>query len=264
MKTKLLPLLLFAFATNAFAALDTPTEDFTDNNDGTVTHKKTGLTWQRCSVGQTWTGSSCSGTFALFTWEQMVTQSYGQWRVPRTDEFTTITEYGRYNPATNSSLFDLPNNKGFWTSSTDAANSENAWYWYSYSGFVSNGLKINTFGILLVKDGHSISSSGEYTPYTDFTDFGDGTVKHNLTGLVWQKCSLGQQWNGVSCVGDPTPLTWQQAASQAIGTNNWRLPTMSELHTIVEYKNSMPAINKNIFSNSNESTSDSGQYSCAS
>jgi hypothetical protein len=40
MKTKLLPLLLFTFATNAFAALDTPTEDFIDNGDGTVLHKK--------------------------------------------------------------------------------------------------------------------------------------------------------------------------------------------------------------------------------
>ena len=33
MKTKLLPLLLFTFATNAFATLDTPTEDFIDNNE---------------------------------------------------------------------------------------------------------------------------------------------------------------------------------------------------------------------------------------
>jgi hypothetical protein len=41
MKTKLLPLLLFMFATNAFAALDTPTEDFTYNDDDAVSHKKT-------------------------------------------------------------------------------------------------------------------------------------------------------------------------------------------------------------------------------
>jgi hypothetical protein len=30
----------------------TPTNAFTDNGDGTVTHQLTGLTWMRCSVGQ--------------------------------------------------------------------------------------------------------------------------------------------------------------------------------------------------------------------
>jgi hypothetical protein len=40
MKTKLLPLLLFTFATNV-SALTTPTEDFIDNNDDAVSHKKT-------------------------------------------------------------------------------------------------------------------------------------------------------------------------------------------------------------------------------
>ena len=33
---------------------------YTDNGDGTATDPTTGLTWMRCSVGQTRTGNTCS------------------------------------------------------------------------------------------------------------------------------------------------------------------------------------------------------------
>jgi uncharacterized repeat protein (TIGR01451 family) len=125
MKTKLLPLLLFTFATNAFAALDTPTEDFIDNNDGTVTHKKTGLTWQRCVVGQTWTGSSCSGTALTFTEEKALIQTSNfagknDWRVPTNDELVSIFESGNLCCG-HINLEVFPNSphtsyEGFWSS----------------------------------------------------------------------------------------------------------------------------------------------------
>lgn len=48
--------------------LTTPvmTDSFVDNDDGTVTDVKTNLTWQRCSVGQHWTGETFIGEPILF------------------------------------------------------------------------------------------------------------------------------------------------------------------------------------------------------
>ncbi len=36
-------------------------QDFVPQDDGTVIDKRTGLQWMRCSLGQTWTGTMCSG-----------------------------------------------------------------------------------------------------------------------------------------------------------------------------------------------------------
>jgi len=37
----------------------TPTVDFTVHGDGTVTRNSTGLIWQQCSEGQTWSAGGC-------------------------------------------------------------------------------------------------------------------------------------------------------------------------------------------------------------
>ncbi|MCP5124348.1 MAG: hypothetical protein H6973_01530 [Gammaproteobacteria bacterium] len=49
----------------------TSTEDFIlDDLNGTATHAKTGMTWMRCSLGQTWESATqtCSGTATGYTW----------------------------------------------------------------------------------------------------------------------------------------------------------------------------------------------------
>ncbi len=56
------------------------------------------------------------------------------------------------------------------------------------------------------------------------------TWKDPKTGLVWQRCSLGQTWNGYDCDGEPESYTWAGAkrAAEAVG-KGWRVPAASEL-----------------------------------
>ncbi|WP_144346215.1 Lcl domain-containing protein [Shewanella xiamenensis] len=96
------------------------------------------------------------------------------------------------------------------------------------------------------------------TPSADFTDNGDGTVTHHTTGLIWQRCSLGQSWDGVNCTGEATNFTWKQALAAGAqntlaGFSDWRLPNKNELTSIVEYRCHGPAINNQQFPNTSSS-----------
>ncbi len=93
---------------------------------------------------------------------------------------------------------------------------------------------------------------GEYSINPkSYTDHGDGTVTDNNTGLMWQKCSVGQN-NDASCSGTATAYNWYRASgtydadynpsSESVcgaltraGHTDWRLPSKKELRSIVEY-----------------------------
>lgn len=92
------------------------------------------------------------------------------------------------------------------------------------------------------------------TPDQDFTLHNDGTATHNPTGLMWMRCSLGQSWDGNSCVGLASNFTWSNALVSAqvnsfAGHTDWRLPSKNELASLLELSCEKPAINTMVFPN---------------
>lgn len=100
---------------------------------------------------------------------------------------------------------------------------------------------------------------GEYVfNAMNFTDNGDGTVTDNNTGLVWQKQDNGVKYNWYQATGTcdavynpPTqspclvgvdnPGTRNICGSLNLGAvSGWRLPSIVELMTIVDYGVSWP------------------------
>jgi hypothetical protein len=73
-----------------------------------------------------------------------------------------------------------------------------------------------------------------------YTDNGDGTVTDNLTGLMWQQAV------------PTTTYTWANAATYCSTTltlashSDWRLPSVVELTSIVDFGSS-PAVNSTYF-----------------
>ena len=66
-----------------------------------------------------------------------------------------------------------------------------------------------------------------------FVNNGDGTITDNATGLVWEAVSRG-------------PMPWREAmdscaALHLAGHADWRLPTIEELLTLVDYERHNPA-----------------------
>lgn len=90
----------------------------------------------------------------------------------------------------------------------------------------------------------------------DFDDLG-AWVKHRKTGLIWQRCQLGQTWDAVNraCSVNPNSqsnFTWPQAVVAATGNRDggyadWRLPNKIEVMTLVERSCVLPAVNTTIF-----------------
>jgi hypothetical protein len=90
-------------------------------------------------------------------------------------------------------------------------------------------------------------------PASRFNDNGDGTVTDRKTGLMWKQCMEGKTGHGCGD-GSAEVLNWQEALQRAessdfAGYQDWRLPNIKELNSIVERKCYNPAINLTIFPN---------------
>ncbi len=99
---------------------------------------------------------------------------------------------------------------------------------------------------------HTESEIPSTTPLSNFIDNNDGTVFDLTSRLVWQKCQLG--FSGINCEisASPNTFTWQEAlqeaqASSFAGYDDWRLPNVKELRTLVEQRCQSPAINSQLF-----------------
>jgi len=82
----------------------------------------------------------------------------------------------------------------------------------------------------------------------DFHDNGNGTISDRATGLIWSKADSGQAMNWQDA------LAWVQKknAERFLGHDDWRLPSVKDLQSIVDYTRSpdtshSPAIDPSFF-----------------
>ena len=147
----------------------TPAADFTDHQDGTVTHGKTGLTWMRCALGQTWSGATCTGSAKTYTWQEALQAAKAlnaaggmagkaDWRVPNRKELKSIAEEKCYDPAISVSIFPNTPSSGFRSASPYAGYSNGAWGVHFGNGDGYYGLESSALFVRLARGGQSFDT----------------------------------------------------------------------------------------------------------
>lgn len=130
---------------------------FSYSADGTeVTDSTTGLIWQRCSAGQSWSSGTvtCNGTAATYTHEAALSFAKTQtgWRLPNVKELSSITDKTRINPAIDVTAFPATPASWFWTSTPYAEAGSSAWHvGFSDGGVYSHYGRNHTLYVRLVR-----------------------------------------------------------------------------------------------------------------
>jgi hypothetical protein len=119
---------------NAFVPASTPSEDFVAQDDGTVLHRPSRRTWQRCALGQTWDGTTCTGTPTRLSWSAALAAAeahsqagFDDWRLPNRNELASIIEDRCFSPSINAAAFPAAPVDVYWTSSPVTDGIEQAW-----------------------------------------------------------------------------------------------------------------------------------------
>ena len=258
MKSKhVIGLVSFLHAVAILAAQSTPSSSFTINNDGTATHKTTGLMWKRCSEGQTFRSNVCEGQATGFTQPQSESvfgayAGYTDWRVPSISELASIVEYDKalYSGGAfiNSDVFPNTPSSMSWSATKVSGRTTYTWRIDFSNGVSDSFSQGNTGGPLRLVRGRALSQSSASA--ADYIENGDGTVTHVSNGLTWKKCAEGQSYANGRCAGSATPYSAMQAGqlqSVFAGKSDWRLPKLEELLTIVEYASANPSVNQQLF-----------------
>lgn len=119
------------------------------------------------------------------------------------------------------------------------------------------------FMLLATQLGYAADSTcHENTPgqMTDrFTDLGDGTALDTQTKLIWQRCNFGQVWHADSdsCQSFTTKQTWRDSLTAIKNYNDtafaanlpddWRMPNIKELSSIIDLSCAGLTLNTEIF-----------------
>jgi len=272
-----------------------PIPRFVNNGDGTITDDLTGLMWTQdaytpgpagCNPGVTKTWQEALDYVACLNTHTYL--GYNDWRLPNVNELKSLFNYGQSNFDTWLNAQGFSNvQEYYWSSTTYARSTDNAWASYTDNFRIWPDLKALTlYSVWPVRTGHpksdNLPQTGQTTcsnaagnvifcagtgqdgalrkgiswPHPRFKDNGDQTITDKLTGLMW-----AQDANAPGPVGCTPGLTktWQGAldyvaclnTNNYLGHNDWRLPNVDELVSLVHYGQSTPAtwLNAQGFSN---------------
>ncbi len=245
---------------------------YTDNGDGTVTDTTTGLMWQK-----SYNKEKKNWKDALAYCENLTLAGFDDWRLPNIQELRSIVKYDSSLPSIDNSIFEC-DSEPYWSSTTCIFDNSLSWtidFDNSYKFTTNKSFSDFLISVRCVRGkSKMISDTGQTNCYnnsekipcpSEGEDFygqdanyqglkqnfqkkeinGDEVVEDLNTELTWQKSDDGMKRN------------WQEAKDYCenlhlAGYDNWRLPTIFELSTIITYDKYHPTIDTNAFESKSE------------
>ena len=156
-----------------------PNPRFRNNLNGTVTDKLTGLVWltdANCFGTRTW-NDALSDSNGLSSGICGLTDgsSAGDWRLPHIKELLSLLDFSNANPALPPGHpFTNVQSNVYWSSTTFASGSLNAWFVFMDDCYVDRGNKSYFCFVWPVRGGHVSGVDNTGSPCTQPTDCSSG------------------------------------------------------------------------------------------
>ena len=206
---------------------------YKDNGDGTVTDLNTGLTWIQKPPTDKYSWTDAAKVVAGLNSRNFA--GHGDWRLPNTKELYSIINHSKGWPYIDTKFFVCE------LSPQVEDQVKNTQYWSSDKSVTAGG-RTEAFGVNFAT-GHIKAYAIGMWSYVrcvrgnadhgknDFVDNKDQTIADRATGLMWSKedSRKGLNWEEA--------LAWAATKNQEsyLGHNDWRLPNVKEMQSIVDY-----------------------------
>ena len=189
---------------------------------GTVFDRMTGLMWQRSAGGSTY---SQAGAAAYCKNNKL--GGYADWRLPTLIELVSIVDFTASSPSIDALTFQGTSSNLYWTGTPLVGHPNNAWY-VGFGPGNSNFLDITASSLARCVRTSMNMAAACFAPGARFK-LDAGLVTDASTGLVWQQAVPVDQ------------VTWPAAkAACAAAGEGFRLPSLKELQTLVDYGMAYP------------------------
>jgi hypothetical protein len=241
-----------------------------------VLDRQTGLVWKRCAEGQNWDGSVCTGFPTKFSFgaATLVTSNPSGWRIPTVKELLGLAQSG--DPGSGPSPF--ANDTGtYWSSTPQVGNAAAAAMIveFAHASTVA-GLRRTAFAVRMARS-PSPPPDEKGMRFAAVTDAHGRAyavtecVRDTVTGLTWEgKPSDGSFRDAshrythfddqnqlqlvvsnvpaapsaeqIAAAGNAAAYVKAVNAVRLCGFSDWRLPSLLELHDLVDFARPAPPL----------------------
>lgn len=215
---------------------------FIDNGNGTITDTVTGLMWQKTDGGEMKIEN------AKIYCDTLSLGSFTDWQLPTALEAYSILNLQQLNPSIDVSYFTNTNAEYWWTSQTQANDTNKIWS-TNAGGGIGNHPRTETISAGGTKKFHVRAVRYINAPIALSQRF------EKINSIIIDS-TTNLQWQGELSADS---MTWEQALSFAdtstfAGFTDWRLPNIKELFSLTDVNIANTCMNNTLFNNVTAST----------